>query len=196
MSSKSTKENTLLFVPNMVGYIRLALLLVSVFMETRLFVYFYGASYILDALDGYLARAFSQESTFGYVLDMALDRASSSVLFLRVAVENPIFLPYMSLLVILDLLSHFVSMSYGYVAKKSHKSYNKNTKNNIEKVLSIYYNRTVLFLVCLMTEVFALNLLYTKSFWAHCISTPFFVFKQATNIMQLYNGMIYLGIMY
>lgn len=180
--------STLLFVPNVIGYARLALLVLSVFLRTREFVYLYAVSYLLDAADGYLARALGQESSLGYILDMALDRASSSVLFLRVATEIPKYAPYVSLFIILDLMSHFVSVSCGYVLKRSHKAYSADKSNTVERILSVYYTRSALFTVCLMTELFVLNLLFGKSAYLHYLSFPFFAFKQLTNILQLHKG--------
>ncbi len=52
-----------MYIPNIVGYIRIACLIVAYsncLTNPRIFVLFYGASYVLDQVDGMTARAFGQ----------------------------------------------------------------------------------------------------------------------------------------
>ena len=49
----------LLYVPNIIGYIRLTFMIASwivAFSNMELYLYFYAASYLLDMADGYAAR--------------------------------------------------------------------------------------------------------------------------------------------
>jgi len=55
----------LLNIPNLVGYIKLLLLVIGIFQDTKLFLTLYAISSSLDFLDGYLARMFNQESVLG-----------------------------------------------------------------------------------------------------------------------------------
>lgn len=81
MTEKPTKpayddgdeENIFLFIPNLIGYSRIILALSSLYympLHPRTCTILYSVSCLLDALDGYAARSFSQSTKFGAVLDM------------------------------------------------------------------------------------------------------------------------------
>ncbi|XP_067034248.1 uncharacterized protein [Acropora muricata] len=65
--AKQDRGNILLFVPNLIGYVRLILLFASwiFFTNPVLFLAFYSASVILDGIDGIVARQLNQTSAFG-----------------------------------------------------------------------------------------------------------------------------------
>jgi CDP-diacylglycerol--inositol 3-phosphatidyltransferase len=70
-------ENVFLFVPNLIGYVRVILAGASLYymphyQKTCTALYF--VSCMLDAVDGQAARALGQTSKFGAVLDMVTDR--------------------------------------------------------------------------------------------------------------------------
>jgi CDP-diacylglycerol--inositol 3-phosphatidyltransferase len=70
-------ENIFLFVPNLIGYIRIILTLVSFYyMPTEYgiacFCYIVGG--LLDAVDGHAARYFNQSTKYGAMLDQLTDR--------------------------------------------------------------------------------------------------------------------------
>eukprot|EP00055_Hartaetosiga_balthica_P012403 m.60242 g.60242 ORF g.60242 m.60242 type:complete len:205 (-) comp7933_c0_seq6:247-861(-) len=79
----------LLYYANIVGYIRLALIGISVvcFIDSspRLFVLTYALNAILDAVDGKLARKYNQISYFGSWFDVVLDNVGRSLLWCFVA---------------------------------------------------------------------------------------------------------------
>lgn len=183
--------DVLLYAPNIVGYVRIVFLAIAVMASHQnVFLAFYGISYLLDALDGYLARSLNQSSTFGYILDMATDRASSTALIIRIAskTQSPRLRTFLTLTSILDIFSHFICVCQSSIFKQSHKEHAG--KGFISSILKAYYSRTVLFTVCLFTEVFLMSLLVrvsdskakTTPFMA--VSLPFFVFKQLTNVAQ------------
>ncbi|KAA8575743.1 hypothetical protein EYC84_004849 [Monilinia fructicola] len=77
------RENIFLFWPNVIGYFRIVLALVSLYympLHPRTCTLLYSISCLLDALDGYAARAFEQSTKFGAVLDMVTDRCYHSLL--------------------------------------------------------------------------------------------------------------------
>ncbi|KAI5187035.1 CDP-diacylglycerol--inositol 3-phosphatidyltransferase [Nematocida homosporus] len=185
----SNTKSTLFYLPNLIGYLRLFLLLLSLFLSPRLFLLFYATSYLLDALDGYLARAYHQESQLGYILDMALDRASSTVLSLHIAAKRPALLPFVSTIVVLDLVSHLFCVAVSLQSKKSHKDHTSSPDSFSTRILSLYYNRTTLFLICFATEAFMLSLLFSHSLLITLLLTPPFLFKQLTNILQLHQAL-------
>ncbi|RYG47216.1 CDP-alcohol phosphatidyltransferase family protein, partial [archaeon] len=72
-----------LYVPNLIGYVRMALLFACLpyaFTDPFKFIVLYGLSYALDALDGVAARHLGQCSRFGALLDMVTDRAATAAL--------------------------------------------------------------------------------------------------------------------
>jgi CDP-diacylglycerol--inositol 3-phosphatidyltransferase len=70
-------ENVFLFVPNIIGYIRVITAGASLYympIHPKICTVLYFVSCILDAVDGQAARALGQTSKFGAVLDMVTDR--------------------------------------------------------------------------------------------------------------------------
>ncbi|XP_068750342.1 uncharacterized protein [Montipora capricornis] len=82
-TAKKGEENVLLFVPNLIGYVRLALLLAAwiFFANPVLFLAFYTASVLLDGIDGIVARQLNQTSAFGAWLDVVCDNLSRGMLW-------------------------------------------------------------------------------------------------------------------
>jgi len=72
-----TPYGVMLFYPNLIGYIRIVFMAISFWhaiVDYRLFLIFYLLAFGGDVVDGYVARAFNQSSTFGGILDMVTDR--------------------------------------------------------------------------------------------------------------------------
>lgn len=76
-TSPRIDENVFLFVPNIIGYIRVITAGASLYympIHPKVCTVLYFVSCILDAVDGQAARALNQTSKFGAVLDMVTDR--------------------------------------------------------------------------------------------------------------------------
>lgn len=72
------------FIPNLVGYLRILLLIGCYFYKDHQFEKFavlYFVSFVLDYFDGLFARMFKQTSKFGGLLDMLTDRMGTLVLY-------------------------------------------------------------------------------------------------------------------
>lgn len=98
-----------LYVPNLIGYVRVVLALVGYGMaltDFRVTVVCYLLSQLLDAADGYAARVLKQSSSFGAVLDMVTDRASTTCLCIVLAHFYPTYILGLTALVMLDMFSH------------------------------------------------------------------------------------------
>ncbi|KAJ3118886.1 hypothetical protein HK100_000520 [Physocladia obscura] len=143
-----------LFIPNLIGYARLATCAWACWLmatQPVAAVALYSLSCLLDALDGYAARALDQSSRFGAVLDMVLDRATTLCLLVRLAVQLANYfswaVPAIQLLAALDLVSHYSHMYASLVTgSESHKSIDKNAP----WILRMYYqSKTVLFIILL-----------------------------------------------
>ena len=161
--------------PNCVGYVRIILLLLFLAFDK---IELYMLSYLLDALDGYLARKYNQCTTFGGVLDMIVDRISSSVILLT-KLYSPMNLFY----VLLDWSSHFIHMQASLLNhSKSHKSMDYGSK-----ILHMYYfNRTVLFSVCFGYELYNILEYMDRSFgFVYFCAACIFYFKNILHGIQL-----------
>ena len=151
------------YYANIVDYLRGIALLSSFFFiqQPLYFIAIYTFSYLLDALDGYLAHSFNQTSSLGAGLDMVLDRSATCSLFsinlIRKPQEAPIWLGLLSL----DISSHYLHMlsSIG----KSHKTTSPATHGYI---LHYYYSsKLLLTTTCGFHELFMLFLYYSS--WTH-----------------------------
>ncbi|PJF19072.1 hypothetical protein PSACC_01113, partial [Paramicrosporidium saccamoebae] len=101
-----------LFVPNLIGYSRIILALLSFYLITtpRHFLPLYALSCLLDVADGFFARRLGQCSRLGAVLDMVTDRSTTAGLLCHLCVVYPrTGLLWQSLLG-LDLSSHYMHM--------------------------------------------------------------------------------------
>jgi len=80
-------KNVFLFVPNIIGYVRIILLILSCYFmhhQWTTAVFCYIASVLLDAVDGHAARYFSQTSQFGAILDQLTDRYVPTSIYLAI----------------------------------------------------------------------------------------------------------------
>ncbi|RKP22699.1 CDP-alcohol phosphatidyltransferase-domain-containing protein [Syncephalis pseudoplumigaleata] len=153
--ARPTKENVFLFVPNLIGYVRVILAVLSLLvMPTRPLtcVALYCVSCLLDAVDGNAARYFNQCSRFGAVLDMVTDRCTTICMLCHLASVFPSAAVVFQLLISLDLSSHYMHMYSSLVAgAASHKMISKSRS----AILRAYYsNSHVLFLFCAGNELF------------------------------------------
>eukprot|EP00835_Amoeboradix_gromovi_P006987 NODE_975_length_2652_cov_0.575793.p2 type:complete len:190 gc:universal NODE_975_length_2652_cov_0.575793:2470-1901(-) len=161
--------------PNLVGYVRFLLLLIFLMTDR---IEMYMISYLLDAVDGYLARKFNQCTIFGSTLDMIVDRISSSVILL-----TRLYSPYHLFYVLLDWSSHFIHMQASLLNQsKSHKSMDYGST-----ILHYYYfNRLILFSVCFGYEMFSiLNFIGYKDNGIYLASGIVFYFKHFIHALQL-----------
>lgn len=104
-----------LFVPNLIGYVRIVTGLAALayaFDAARWpwFAALYFLSYALDAVDGVAARALRQTSRFGAVLDMVTDRCCTAALLAVLAHAYPASAHLFLFLLVLDIGSHWVQM--------------------------------------------------------------------------------------
>lgn len=139
------------FIPNIIGYFRFVLLIVTVFTfrdQPIITVVCYSLSQILDAFDGMAARRFNQCTSFGSVLDMVCDRASNAVLLAICGFLYPEYSWFFFLDIILDLTSHWYQMYASLSCGEHHKNSTTNWK-----LLKLYYQKPVLFTLVLGNEV-------------------------------------------
>lgn len=177
--AKSTKSEIpiYLYVPNLIGYLRLILVILAGFFsyDWRVFIPCYLVSFTLDFFDGFFARKLQQTSQFGALLDMFVDRGSITTLF---CVLSSLY-PQLSLVFILfaffDITSHLVRVYYTlYAGKTSHKQVDR--KSTPLPLYLYYTNRIFMGFLCIGHEIFfcLLYLLFFVNFlpasYGRCLS--------------------------
>ncbi|XP_031128794.1 CDP-diacylglycerol--inositol 3-phosphatidyltransferase 1 isoform X1 [Ipomoea triloba] len=155
---RSRPLNVYLYIPNIIGYIRILLNCIAFavcFVDKKLFSFLYFISFVCNALDGWFARKFNQVSTFGAVLDMVTDRISTACLLVILSQVYRPGLLFLSLLA-LDIASHWLQMySTFLVGKTSHKD----VKDSSNWLFKAYYgNRIFMGYCCVSCEVLYITL--------------------------------------
>ncbi|XP_072961690.1 probable CDP-diacylglycerol--inositol 3-phosphatidyltransferase 2 isoform X1 [Typha angustifolia] len=142
-----------LYIPNVIGYIRIIMNFVAFsvcYSRKWIFVILYFLSFFLDGLDGWFARKFNQVSTFGAVLDMVTDRVSTACLLTILSQLYRPGLVFLSLLA-LDIASHWLQM---YSSFLSGKTSHKDVKDKSNWLLKAYYgHRPFMAFCCVGSEV-------------------------------------------
>ena len=102
----------------------------------------YSISCLLDALDGYAARAYEQSTKFGAVLDMVTDRCTTTCLLVFLAQAFPRFSIVFQGLISLDLASHYMHM-YATLSMGGSGQSHKNVNESRSWLLKQYYSNNV-----------------------------------------------------
>ncbi|CXJ13976.1 CDP-diacylglycerol--inositol 3-phosphatidyltransferase, putative [Plasmodium berghei] len=188
-------KNVYLYVPNIIGYIRIILALIAFIVckkNLAVFTLFYGTSQLLDALDGWTARKFNQTSCFGQILDQITDRLSTCILYLLNGSVYDNYIILIGLLMIADIGGHYIhAASCAIAGNKTHKKI-----ENGNKLLKLYYEKPSVMVACIIAyESFWVSSYILKItdvnhiFHIICnytlkISFPLAAFKAITNISQ------------
>merc|ERR1712078_241020 len=199
-------RNIALYVPNIVGYLRVVCSAAAValaFTRPKAMLASYFVSFVFDELDGRFARLFSQQSTFGAVLDMVTDRLSTAALLCILGVLYPGMAQFCILLQALDIASHWCHM---YASLVSGGTSHKELSNHHNWLVRSYYaNRIFMGTCCVSCELLYLSLyamhwpIFNK--WSIVLSDsrpevsifllfaqiaiPGFIIKQTINVIQL-----------
>ncbi|XP_074642021.1 CDP-diacylglycerol--inositol 3-phosphatidyltransferase-like [Tubulanus polymorphus] len=199
-------ENIFLFVPNLIGYVRIFLALVSFwFMATDYVtaVWCYAISALLDEFDGRAARMMNQETKFGEMLDMLTDRCANMCLLVVLSSFYPSWMFLFQLNMTIDIASHWLHL---------HASTMKGSTNHkcidLERnpVLRLYYTSwSFLFTMCAGNEMF-FSMLYLCHFtigpalfgiglWqVLCVlSAPVAIVKTGISLIHLYAASLNMG---
>ncbi|CAK1541540.1 unnamed protein product [Leptosia nina] len=161
-----TKENIFIFVPNIIGYARIILALISFYyMPTHcaLAVVCYIVSALLDAIDGHAARYFNQSTRFGGMLDQLTDRAGTAALMMTLATFYTQYTFWFQISMIIDICCHWLYLHTTILQGKTSHKFIDMSENPI---MHMYYtNKTVLFLMCAGNEAFYASL-YISHFYS------------------------------
>lgn len=146
---KAPRWSVWLYVPNVIGYIRILLSCAAFFhwRQPPRFAVYYSLSFVLDAADGYFARILKQATEFGALLDMLTDRCATAALLIVIAALRLELAPIAIFLVFLDGYSHWLQFAAGLCSSaESHKTAGRG------RALELYYWRPVLTFVCTLNE--------------------------------------------
>lgn len=165
-------ENIFLFVPNLIGYGRIFLALLSFwFMPTNYVAasWCYLLSGFLDAFDGHAARALNQSTKFGAMLDMLTDRCATMCLLATLSTFYPNWLFFFQLSMTIDMSCHWIHLHTSLLeGKTSHKFMDEGSN----PLIRLYYtSRPVLFGMCAGNEIF-----YASLYLLHFTYGPFYIF--------------------
>lgn len=169
---KKEEENIFLFVPNLIGYARIFLALLSFwFMPTNHVVagWCYILSGLLDAFDGHAARAFNQSTKFGAMLDMLTDRCATMCLLATLGTFYPRWLFFFQLSMTIDMSCHWIHLHTSTLQGRISHKFMDGSSNPIMKIY--YTSRPVLFGMCAGNEIF-----YASLYLLHFTSGPFYLF--------------------
>ncbi|PHJ17126.1 phosphatidylinositol synthase [Cystoisospora suis] len=127
MSPHLTPFDVFLYIPNLIGYVRLVLLILSglcwIVDRPFFFLLCYITSQGLDGVDGEAARRLNQVSIFGACLDQVVDRLSTCLLYVLIsAVYPPHYACGLFLFLLFDVGGHWIHFfASAVVGAKSHK---------------------------------------------------------------------------
>ncbi|XP_028455495.1 CDP-diacylglycerol--inositol 3-phosphatidyltransferase [Perca flavescens] len=149
------EENIFYFVPNLIGYARIVLALLSFLLMPSwpwIAVFFYLLSALLDAFDGHAARALNQATKFGAMMDMLTDRCATMCLLVNLALLYPSYTFLFQLSMCVDIASHWLHLHSSTIkGSTSHKTIDLSGN----PVLRLYYtSKPVLFVMCAGNELF------------------------------------------
>lgn len=208
MSATASDPAIAWYVPNVIGYARAIFTVWSLYVapsQPVTCLVLYVLSFVLDAADGHAARMLNQCSKFGAVLDMVIDRASTSgfLVILASLLGSEVWSFPAAMLIMLDLVSHYVRM---YSSLTIGESSHKNTDKIRFRFLRHYYgNKPFMCFLCVGQEAMYLCL-YAQHFfplafgsnpavWQGILVALFLPFagKQWANVLQLVDGMMALA---
>ncbi|GLH14320.1 hypothetical protein R5R35_007179 [Gryllus longicercus] len=158
-----TSENIFLFVPNLIGYARVVLALISFYYMPHNHIiasWCYIISGLLDAVDGHAARYFNQSTKFGAILDQLTDRCGTMCLLVTLSYFYPKYMFWFQMSMSIDVACHWIYLHSSLLQGKTSHKFIDMSENPIMRIY--YTSRPVLFFMCAGNEAFyaSLYLLY------------------------------------
>ena len=182
----------LFYIPNIVGYVRILLLLVSFYVmqsHPKVTIVLYLSSWFLDAVDGYAARCYNQSSKFGWVLDLVTDKMATACLITCLTKFYSEYMFLFQMWLIIDIYAHWM---YQIAMALSGKTSHKGVGSEVPILVRFFYqSRTSLFIICSASEIFFATL-YLRYFFDNFIvngvlyfTLPIMLFKTTISLMHL-----------
>ena len=175
-------DNIFMFVPNLIGYGRIALAIISFyFMPTNHVIasWSYILSGFLDAFDGHAARALNQSTKFGAMLDMLTDRyneihartvvsscileetvvhfrCATMCLLATLCTFYPRWVFFFQMSMTIDIACHWIHLHTSLLKGSASHKFVDGSGNPIMRIY--YTNKPVLFVMCAGNELFYASL--------------------------------------
>ena len=211
------KLKILIYIANIIDLTRILFVFIAFLLaDYNIFLtyIFYSLSVILDCFDGLAARKLNQLSRIGAMLDMVVDRVSTTLLSVLILKYSPNLSKLIQASIAIDIASHMLYVSKQQVVSafetNSVAHNHKFVRSTDNPVLKWYYgSKTILGTLCTLNEVFfiallvyvsqkigtnAINKFGTNLALVVMIPTlPGHIMKQLVNIIQLLdacNGII------
>ncbi|EEB12696.1 CDP-diacylglycerol--inositol 3-phosphatidyltransferase, putative [Pediculus humanus corporis] len=195
MIKTKNSENIFLFIPNIIGYARVILAIISFyFMKTHYVIATscYIISALLDAFDGHAARYFNQSTKFGAILDQLTDRCGTMGLLVVLSNFYPTYLFWFQMVMIIDVACHWIYLHSSLLQGKTSHKFVDLSENAIMRLY--YTNKTILFFMCATNELFFASL-YLLNFTPGPMkifkiltyaTAPFMLIKNFISLIQLF----------
>ncbi|KAL7432052.1 hypothetical protein ACHAXM_002901 [Skeletonema potamos] len=203
----TTAGDVLLYIPNLIGYLRVACTLLSLILmicfprRWIIAIILYVSSFVGDLFDGLAARKLDQCSLFGGLLDMVTDRCSTTGLLCALSREHtdrPMLVLLFTMLIILDISSHWCQMYFTTSFNKHHKSAegNQNSFALVRWYYSYYYffgyccvgtefTYVAIYILARVTALDQYDTIRIGCEYFLMISIPACITKQIVNVSQL-----------
>lgn len=173
MVNPTKTDNIFMFVPNLIGYARIILAIISFyFMPTNHVVasWSYILSGFLDAFDGHAARALNQSTKFGAMLDMLTDRCATMCLLATLCTFYPRWVFFFQMSMTIDIACHWIHLHTSLLKGSGSHKFVDGSGNPIMRIY--YTNKPVLFIMCAGNELF-----YASLYLLHFTQGPFYIFS-------------------
>ncbi len=190
----ATPHSPLFFIPNILDYIRILLLIsvVCVFpTHPWLGIWLYVINSILDMMDGTLARLLNQQSKLGALLDFSIDRASITILLGGCIWAYPQWWSWVVAIMAIDMSSHFALCYASAYSSGSHLNF----ISQGSQLLRWFSQKSwVRYLICTSHDVFfaviVAYFLVPSSYWVMIaiVLTPGMLLKTWIHLEQFYLG--------
>lgn len=158
MARRAGPRHPILYYANVIDYVRFLLLMVPIFISRKhptATTILFTMSDVADAFDGMFARKYKQTSFLGCCLDMAIDRAASSIISMTVLRSQPpqFIATFLTVFVLVDITSHWLRFS---MALKCHQ-HHKNMRSSFRLLDCYYGNKVFLTTLCACNETFLIS---------------------------------------
>lgn len=181
------------YVANIIDYARVVLLVLAAQCSGYQFAAYYSLSYLLDAIDGPVARALGQESKLGYYLDMVIDRISSCMCLHFAAVSvlagsscvPDVLVPFVvavlyGCLVLVEVAAHSLVM----VLSEFLGVHQKQMGFDYQVVRLYLGDKRILFWACVSFEMLGIGLVADVKILV-LLGLPGFLFRAVANVCRM-----------
>jgi CDP-diacylglycerol--inositol 3-phosphatidyltransferase len=190
------QNNVIFYLPNLITYFRLALLIFASFIFENhpvAALNIYLVSGLSDMLDGYVSRKFQQSSQYGAVLDYLVDRVGTIFLIMFLCLLAPHYFKIFLFILMVDISSHLAQL---YTTLYSGGTHHKELISPWAFLNLYYSSRLCLAATCFFYDFFLgfLALSFAISIPAEIyypvviICFPGFMFKNIVHLLQLFDS--------